>query len=193
MMARVGLALLLLAGAACSGGDGGVSPDIDAAAAADAAVGEHAARFVGLWAVDQPSHALYELTYYRLDADGRVTIGPSDPPDCGVHLERHCVTGSVARCTPTPPEETCRGTPTCVFGDRWHSQGDRVLVFAGVCDDGVARDIAIELAADASHDTELGGPGTVLTVGGEAGWAHDNWSWAFRKCPAGTTPATCRP
>ena len=181
--------LAVLAVAACSGGSG--APPVDAANP-DAPAGEQAARFVGLWAVEQPNHALYEVTYYRFDADGAVTIGPSDPSDCSGHLERHCVTGSVARCLPTPPEQSCRGTPTCVFGDRWHS--DRVLVIAGVCDDHLARDIAVELAADPTHDADWGGAGgTVLTVGDDPAWAHDNWDWAFRKCPAGTTPANCHP
>lgn len=175
--------------AACSGGGGGPSP-----ADVDAPVAEHHARFVGLWALEQPEHALYEVTYYALAADGAVTIGPSEPADCSGHLARHCVTGSVARCTPEAPGETCAGAPTCVIGDRWHSAGDHVVVFAGVCSDGVARDLAIELAADASHDTAWGGAGgTLLTVGGEPGWSHDNWTWAFRKCPTGTTPATCHP
>ena len=182
--------------AACSGGGGGPStPATDATSAIDAAVaGAHAARFVGLWAVEQPNHALYEVTYYRLADTGAVTIGPSDPPDCGTHLERHCVTGSVARCTPAPPQDSCLGTPTCVFGDRWSSQGDRTLVIAGVCSDQVARDVVIQLPADASHAAQWGGAGaTVLTVGGEPGWAHDNWSWAFRKCPPGTSAQTCIP
>lgn len=76
----------------------------------------------------------------------------------------------------------------------WISLGERVLVFAGGCDDGVACDLAVELAVDASHDTGWGGAGgTLLTVGGETGWSHHNWEWAFRKCPAGTTPANCLP
>jgi hypothetical protein len=210
--AASGAALVL---AACSGGGGpaggdaaidGPSP-IDAGrdgasvvdAAIDAAVDastatEHDPRFIGLWAVEQPLHALYEVTYYRLAADGVVTIGPSEPPDCSGHLSRHCVTGSVARCTPVPPQESCIGTPTCVFGDRWYSLNDRVLVFAGVCSDNLARDLVIGLAADPTHDTDRGGAGgTLLTVGGETGWSHDNWTWSFRKCPAGTTPANCRP
>ena len=65
-----------------------------------------------------------------------------------------------------------------------------MLVIAGVCDDHLARDIAVELAADPTHDADWGGAGgTVLTVGDDPAWAHDNWDWAFRKCPAGTTPA----
>lgn len=190
------IALSILAVAACSGG--GPSSQVDAPVSADAAAdgpaGEHAARFVGLWALEQPNHALYEVTYYRLDGDGAVTIGPSEPADCSGHLARHCVTGSVAACLPPPETEHCTGAPTCVIGGRWRSASDRIVVFAGVCDDGVARELAIELAADPSHDTGWGGAGgTLLTVGGQPGWSHDNWTWAFRKCPAGTGPTSCIP
>lgn len=177
-------ALLLVLVAGCSGGDR-PTVTIDAVATQDP-------RFVGLWMVEQPFHAAYERTFYRLDADGTVAIGPSDPTDCTGHLERHCVTGSVAFCLPRFPEDTCRGTPTCVFGARWRSAGPRVVIFDGVCDDGVARPIALELDATPGDDVE-GGPAAVLTVGDEAGWSHDNWAWWFRKCPTGTTTATCAP
>ena len=174
--------LSLVVVVACSGGDG--------AAAVDAPVDERAPELVGLWVVEQPFHALYERTFYRLDADGAVAIGPSEPADCTGHLARHCVTGSVANCLPRFPEETCVGTPTCVFGARWRSAGPRVMILDGVCDDGVARPIALQLSAAAVGDPD-GGLVTVLTVGGEPGWSHDNWVWSFRKCPPGTTPETC--
>jgi hypothetical protein len=155
---------------------------------------EHDARFVGLWAVEQPTHALYEVTYYDFAADGALAAVSSDPASCGGHLSQHCVTGSVANCVPRVPGERCEAALTCVFGDRWSSRSSSVLVIAGACSDGVARDIAIELAADSSSNTGWGGAGgTLLSVGGETSWSHDNWPWAFRKCPAGTDPATCVP
>ena len=64
---------------------------------------EHDERFVGLWAVTQPYHALYEQTLYWFHGDGRLEVGPSIPSDCSGHLSRHCVTGSVANCTPAAP------------------------------------------------------------------------------------------
>ncbi len=175
---------------ACSGGGGPAA--VDAPTAIDGAVDgspERDARFLGLWAVEQPNHALYEVTYYRFAADGTVTAGPSDPAGCSGHLSQHCVTGSVARCA-KPAGKPCRGTPTCTFGDLWRSADDRTLVLYGVCSDGVARDIALSLDADTGRDTR-GVDAAVVTVGGEPGWGHDNWDWSFRKCPAGTTPATC--
>lgn len=180
------LAWLLLAGAACSGG---ASPDPD-----DDEPREHHARFVGLWAVEQPNHALYEVTYYDLAADGAIAIGPSEPSDCSGHLERHCVTGSVARCVPAPDQGLCLDDLTCVFGTSWWSRGADELVILGACSDGVAREIAIQLAADASSNTGWGGAGgTLVSVGGEDGWSHDNWEWAFRKCPPGTGATDCTP
>lgn len=176
------LVLALITG--CSGG-GSARTIVDAA---DATLDERNPRLVGLWLVEQPSHALYERTFYRLDADGTVAIGPSEPSDCSGHLERHCVTGSVARCVPTAPEEQCQGEPTCVFGLRWRSAGPRLLSVDGVCSDGVRRPIVLELTA---ADDATGGPATVRTVGGETGWSHDNWSWWFRRCPADATFETC--
>lgn len=173
--------------AACSGGSDDPDPP-------DPPVREHHARFVGLWAVEQPTHALYEVTYYDLRADGTVGVGPSVPADCTGHLERHCVTGSVARCVPAQPGERCEADLTCTFGETWWSLGANRLVIVGDCADGVAREIAIDLRDDASANSEWSGAGgTLVTVGGEAGWSHDNWEWGFRKCPAGTGPDDCYP
>jgi hypothetical protein len=155
---------------------------------------EHHARMVGLWAVEQPFHAAYEITYYDLAADGALTTGPSDPADCTGHLARHCVTGSVANCEPAETGGWCEGTVTCVFGDAWWSRGPSTLVIAGDCSDGAAREIVIALSEDSTGNSSFGGAGgTLMTVGGEAGWSHDNWAWSFRKCPAGTGVANCFP
>lgn len=144
---------------------------------------EHDARFVGLWAVEQPSHALYEVTYYDLGSDGSLHDVLSDPADCTGHLSEHCVTGSVAS-----------GETSCVFGNEWFSRGSSTLVVAGDCSDDVAREIVIEMAADPSSNTSWAGAGGALvSVGGAGGWAHDNWDWSFRKCRAGTNPTTCVP
>ncbi|MEZ4403217.1 MAG: hypothetical protein R3B06_24545 [Kofleriaceae bacterium] len=69
-----------------------------------------------------------------------------------------------------------------------------MLVIDGVCSDGVAREVEIGLAADSSSDADWSGAGgTLLTVGGEEGWSHDNWEWSFRKCRPGTGPSDCVP
>lgn len=179
--------LVTLVAAGCSGGDGAAPVDGPAGPA-------HAPRFVGLWAVEQPTHALYEVTYYRFDAAGALAAVASDPADCSGHLSEHCVTGSVADCVPVAPDERCDGTVTCVFGATWRSLDARTLVIAGACSDAAARDIVLELPADASGDAQWGGAAvTVRTVGGDPAWSHDNWPWAFRKCPAGTGPSDCLP
>ena len=133
---------------------------------------EHDERFIGVWAVEQPLHALYEVTYYAFDADGSLHDLASEPANCSGHLSKHCVTGSVAS-----------GETSCVFGDEWFSRGSSKLVVVGACSDQVDREIVIEMAADASSNTGFGGAGgTLISVGGEAGWTHDNFDWAFRRC-----------
>jgi hypothetical protein len=154
--------------------------------------GDHDARFIGLWAVEQPHHALYEVTYYRLRRDGSMRALASEPSNCTGHLRRHCVTGSVARCVHGPEMDPCTSDTTCVFGDEWHSRGSSTLVIAGACSDQVARDIVIEVAADASSNASFGGAGgTLVSVGDATDWSHDNFEWAFRKCLPGSDLASC--
>lgn len=147
----------------------------------------HDPRFHGWWVVEQPTHALYEATYYELRADGTLVTGASTPADCGGHLARHCVTGSVARCVPEAPATRCEAELTCVFGDSWSSLDAAHLVIAGACSDGRARDIVIAMNPDPSSNAEWGGAGgELVSVDGEPGWSHDNWAWAFRKCASGS-------
>lgn len=149
---------------------------------------EHDPRFHGWWAVEQPFHALYEVTFYDFRPDGELVLGPSEPSDCSGHLARHCVTGSVARCVGAG----CESELTCVFGQQWWSEGASRLVIVGECSDQRAREIVIAVDEDASSNTSFGGAGgTLLSVGGELGWSHDNWDWSFRKCAPGTDPASC--
>ena len=152
---------------------------------------EHDARFVGLWAVTQPYHALYEQTLYTFHADGRLELGPSIPDDCSGHLSQHCVTGSVANCRPASEYESCRDELTCVFGDKWHSLDSATLVIVGDCSDDVARAIQIAFNPDSSGNAQIDGAGAQLvSVAGDVDWSHDNWQWAFQRCPDGD-PATC--
>lgn len=144
---------------------------------------EHDPRFVGFWAVEQPFHALYEVTYYRFGGDGSLAALASVPADCSGHLSEHCVTGSVRDCVPDPQTGSCTGATSCVFGDAWSSRGSSTLVVVGACSDAVAREIVIELSADPSSNTSFGGAGgTLVSVGGSPTWSHDNFDWAFRKC-----------
>jgi hypothetical protein len=184
------LALLALVLGACSDTATDPDPAIPPDAAEPVTPREHHPRFHGWWVVAQPFHALYEETYYEFAPDGRLTIGPSDPADCSGHLSEHCVTGSVANCVGSG----CQASLSCVFGASWYSLDASHLAIAGDCSDQVPRDIVIELAADPSSNTSFDGAGgTVVSVGGETGWSHDNWDWVFRKCPPGGTPASCMP
>ncbi|MBA3463805.1 MAG: hypothetical protein H0T46_27865 [Deltaproteobacteria bacterium] len=175
-MRRALLALLALLLAACTNTATDPDPEISR---------EHHPRFHGWWVVAQPFHALYEETYYDFAPDGTLTVGPSDPADCSGHLSEHCVTGSVAK---------MQTSLSCVFGASWYSLDASHVAIAGDCSDQVPRDIVIELAADPSSNTSFGGAGgTVVSVGGEPDWSHDNWDWVFRKCPSGSTPTSCLP
>jgi hypothetical protein len=152
--------------------------------------GEHDARFVGLWAVTQPYHAAYEQTLYWFHSDGTIETGPSQPDDCTGHLSRHCVTGSVINCVPASGQDTCQSDRTCVFGSEWYSRGANRLVIVGECSDGVSRPIELTFNSDSSTNASGGANATLVSVGGDAGWSHDNWDWAFVKCPDGVE-ATC--
>jgi hypothetical protein len=154
---------------------------------------EHDARFIGLWIVDQPFHAAYERTFYHFESDGRLVTGSSFPTNCASHLTEHCVTGTVANCQKSPGSgQPCTSTITCVFGDEWFSKNG-MLGIVGKCSDLSPRTIWIHFGKDASLNTQPGGAnGAVLhSVNGDTNWSHDNWEWAFRKCPTGTTEATC--
>jgi hypothetical protein len=150
----------------------------------------HDQRFVGLWAVTQPYHALYEQTHYWFNADGSLAAGDSIPNDCSGHLSEHCVTGSVANCKPPPGEFTCTSTVSCVFGSGWGSVDASTLVIEGVCSDSAPRLITLAFNPDSSMNAGFGANATLTDVDGDAIWSHDNWDWAFQKCPDGVT-ATC--
>jgi hypothetical protein len=143
---------------------------------------QHDARFVGLWAVEQPFHAAYEITYYDFQADGTLVVGDSWPENCAGHLDSHCVTGSVADCVSEPDTMWCEAETTCVFGDSWRSEDDQTLVIQGHCSDDVTRDIVLEFNSDSSQNASFGAGATLLTVDGEVTWSHNSWEWAFRKC-----------
>ena len=154
---------------------------------------EHDERFVSLWAVTQPYHALYEQTLYRLHADGQLVTGASQPGDCSGQLSEHCVTGSIANCVPAPGEGPCTAAISCVFGDTWGSIGNSTLVIASTCSDAIARPLTLTFNPDSSMNAGFGANATIVDVAGDANWSHDNWDWAFRKCRAGTDPSTCVP
>lgn len=158
------------------------TPDMSEEQDSDAPAAQHSARFVGLWAVEQPYHAAYEVTRYDFQATGALVVLDSWPDGCSGHLSEHCVTGSVSDCVAEPDNVWCEAERTCVFGDRWHSEDDQTLVIEGQCTDGISRDIVLHFGNDPSQNAESGADVTLLTVDGQTGWSHNGWEWAFRKC-----------
>jgi hypothetical protein len=139
---------------------------------------EHSERFVGMWLVDQPTHATYEATFYDLQGSGDLLEVHSI--DLGGHLQYLGETGRV-----TDPS----GAVSCLFGSSWHSRDDATLVILGECSDDFAREIVLGFQADASANA--GYPGATVKigdVGGEVGWQHAGFEWAFHKCPADADP-----
>lgn len=140
--------------------------------------------FGGGWLIEQPTHALYEASFYRFEADGRVELVVSSPADCTGHLERFCETGHVS-----PPG----GTLLCrLGGGSWEEIADRVLAIDSVCEDGVSRRVVLDF--EGLDPTTWGTP-TIVEVDGEEGWRHASWDWTFRRCNAdlqfGFEPVRC--
>ncbi len=158
-----------------------VADDIDASAPDTGTV----RFFEGGWLIEQPMHALYEASYYRFAADGRIELVVSSPPDCTGHLERFCETGHVS---PGGKALLCR-----FGGGAWSEEPDRILAIDTVCDDGVSRRLRLDFA---DLDTSTWGTPRILDVDGEEGWTHASWDWTFRRCEAelefGFEPVRCQ-
>lgn len=160
----------------------------DGADATDVAVPVDAAEpgfFGGGWIIDQPFHALYEASFYRLEPDGRVALIASTPSGCMGHLERFCETGHVS-----PPTEGI----LCRFGGgTWAEREPLELSITTTCDDGQTRTVVLDFSR---FDPELGGVPKILEVSGQKGWRHASWDWFFRRCEAdlqfGFEPVRCR-
>lgn len=166
----------------------------DATSAADTAppdsAGADAAQqdvgfFGGGWLIDQPMHALYEASFYRLQPDGLVELVVSTPEGCTGHLERFCETGHIS---PAGGDTLCR-----FGGARWREVSERVVSLVSACDDGVEREILLDFA---DFDPAAGGVPIIREVDGERGWRHASWDWYFRRCEAdlqfGFEPVRCQ-
>jgi hypothetical protein len=141
--------------------DAGVEPSGDVGGPQGAAL------FQGVWAVEQPSHALYEATVYELREDGELLEHDTviwGPPIADF------VTGTVRHDA---------SAVECRFAARWRAVSPREVSMEGQCDDGASREIRLRFPA--------GDPATGLVpdrvlVDGEEGWAHPGFMWSFRKC-----------
>jgi hypothetical protein len=124
-------------------------------------------RFVGEWKVDQPFHALYEASWYLFHEGGQLE-----------HL-RDCSFGGPV---PTGFVSDAGGSLRCQFGDRWSAPDADTLVIEGACSDGHERDIVLGFPEDTTADA-TGQPAIeVVSVGGQVGWGHFTWDWAWQKC-----------
>jgi hypothetical protein len=163
--------------------DASASPDTaDAVPEVDAA---ELGFFGGGWIIDQPFHALYEASFYRLAPDGRVELVASTPSGCTGHLERFCETGHVS-----PPNESV----LCRFGGgTWEEREPLELSITTTCDDGQTRTVVLDFSR---FDPVVGGAPKILEVSGQKGWRHASWDWFFRRCEAdlqfGFEPVRCR-
>lgn len=132
-------------------------------------------RFAGEWMVDQPFHALYEASWYFFHDGGQVE-----------HL-RDCSFGGEV---PTGVVSDASDSLRCQFGDRWSAPDADTLVIDGACSDGRPREIVLGFPADTTANAVGQSAIEVISVGGDHGWAHSQWEWAWQKCAdTGCTPA----
>jgi hypothetical protein len=131
----------------------------------NASVEQHHPHFVGLWRVDQPTHALYEATLYDFQPDGELIVVKTFTLG---GYEDDYVTGTVARL-----DVVCR------FGSRWHSLSDQHLIIQGDCLDGVRREIELSLSPVLGTETF---DAEIVSVAGESGWTHQDWAWSWARC-----------
>jgi hypothetical protein len=124
-------------------------------------------RFVGEWMIDQPSHATYEASWYEFHEDGRLE-----------HL-RDCTLGGPV---PTGFVSDASQSVRCEFGARWSALDAETLVIDGVCDDGLERALVLAFPAVASGNAAGLFGIDVVSVGGEGGWGHFTFEWAWQKC-----------
>jgi hypothetical protein len=140
-------------------------------------------RFVGRWFVGQLSHALMEATIYEFAADGTIQrLGT-----LGDHVASDFETGTVAN----PPlschnyDTWCDEDLVCRLGGRWSALGEQRLKVSGICNDGVQRDIILDLVSIGTGDTSY--EAQIVEVANETGWVHPGFEWAWCKCE----PAPC--
>ena len=144
---------------------------------------DHDPGLVGLWAVERPTNAQFWAEFYRLDADGSVTLEESTVGDCsGLG---GCDVGRVFHCGPTM--DCYDWNDSCVFGDTWYSLSPLHLVILGECTGGVTREILIGFQRD--DEGELVNA-ALLGVDNDPGWTFQPITPLFHKCPEGP-PSNC--
>ena len=126
-------------------------------------------RFVGLWLVDQPYHALYEANLYRFNSDGSIELLNQRP--YGYHTETICSKSLDKSCT---------------FGDQWYSQGPDTLYVRMNCSDSLIRDATL-VFPDSIHtncqnpDIWCGEPVSIF-IQQDTSWHHCDFQWRWIRC-----------
>lgn len=134
-------------------------------------------RFIGTWLIDQPTHALYEATVYKLAANGDVGIVDAFPDGYE--------TGRVRALDPACEGEdpwACEPLASCTFRGPWNSSGPERLFMGAACDDGQMRTVELTFAEDVGTDTS----GVAVEIERVGNWRttveHDGPPWHFARC-----------
>lgn len=149
------LVLLPVLAAGCSGSNSTADPG-----------GTHQ-RFVGEWMIDQPFHATYEASWYLFHDSGELE-----------HL-RDCAFGGQI---PTGWVSDASEQVRCDFARSWSAPDADTLVITGACSDGRDRDIVLAFPADTTGNATGLVTIAVVEVGGEDGWLHAHFDWAWQRC-----------
>ncbi len=121
----------------------------------------------GFWYIDQPMHALYEATVYRLEGDGAITAGAAFPEDYR--------TGTVGM-----KDQSI----SCEFAGTWSSDGQQWLEVGLTCSDGHSREALLYFEQGITNCTgESGCFPLVHSVDGDTeNWTR-NWpEWMWVRC-----------
>ena len=166
-------------------------PDPPPVVSADA----HAESLVGLWMVDQPYHALYEVTWYSFGPDGELAEVASET------YGHEVPTGTVGRCLTWSPQDeghcadftntgecaeyddpycTAWSDVSCTFADRWSGTVADLSIRA-TCSDGTIRTVVLDLREVVAGVADAP---VVRSVDGEQDWHHNAWDWRWLKCPS---------
>jgi hypothetical protein len=126
-------------------------------------------RFVGVWLIEQPYHALYEANLFRFNSNGSIELTKQLP--AGDYTGTVCSISS---------------GKSCVFGNQWYSLGPDTLVISSHCDDSVKREITL-LFPDSNH-TECQNPyiwcgePILISYQNDTSWNHCDFQWRWIRC-----------
>jgi hypothetical protein len=126
-------------------------------------------RFVGLWLIDQPYHALYEANLYRFNSDGSIELLNQRPS--GYH------TGTI--CSKSLDK-------SCTFGDQWYSQGPDTLYIRLNCSDSLPREATLLFPDSINSNCQNGdiwcGEPVSIFIQQDTSWHHCDFQWRWIKC-----------